>query len=65
MSYMSLVAPCGNCGTIFSSNPSLVPSINNTPICKACIEVANPQREALGLAPFRYHPDAYEPKEEA
>jgi len=50
-------------------HPNLVPSlrINGTrePICRTCIDVANPIREEKGLAPITILPAAYEPAEES
>jgi hypothetical protein len=36
------------------------------PVCRACIEAANPRRKANGLAEIEIQPDAYEaiPEEE-
>jgi len=47
-------------------NPLRVPSIRPTensprePICRACVERANPMRIANGLPPIAILPDAYE-----
>ncbi len=61
MGYALLTAPCGQCGKIFSSNPNRVPSLNNVPFCRECIEAANPTRIENGLDPIVIHQDAYEP----
>jgi hypothetical protein len=56
---------CFVCGQIFSYNPMRVPSVRidgvRQPICRACVERANPRRIASGLAPIDPLPDAYEP----
>ena len=59
MGYYFLVANCGSCKRRFTCNPHLVPSLNNIPFCKDCIDRANPQRIKNGLQPITYHPDAY------
>ena len=58
--YVSAVAPCGQCGRIFSFNPVKVPSLNNVPFCRACVDAANPLRVRNGLDPIHYDDDAYE-----
>jgi len=49
-------------------NPHRVPSIRvegeRQPVCRECIEMANPIREKNGLPPIAIHPDAYEPLNE-
>jgi len=56
---------CQGCSRIFSYNPHKVPSIRvegvRQPICRDCVERANPQRIANGLDPIEIHPEAYEP----
>lgn len=63
MGYMSLLAPCFVCKRLFNSNPSLVPSYQNNPICKGCIERVNRERETKGLALWPVLPGAYEAEE--
>jgi hypothetical protein len=72
MAYVSVTSPCISCGKLFSYHPHLVPSIrlnaerqadpNGTrePICRDCVERANPRRIANGLEPITYHPRAYD-----
>ena len=48
MAYFAM-APCGQCDRVFSFNPHLVPSLNNIPFCRTCVEAANKKRPALGL----------------
>jgi len=72
---MTLLAQCISCKQLFLCNAALVPSIRvndqgvpdphgeREPVCKACIDMANRFRQQQGLAPFRYHPDAYEGQE--
>lgn len=59
MGFYFLVSACGNCKRPFTCNPNLVPSLNNTPYCKTCVDAANPERVKNGLQPITYHPDAY------
>ena len=75
MGYMFVLSPCFNCKTLISYNPERVPSIrvnragqpdpNGTrePVCRACIERANPVRIQNGLEPITILPGAYEPEE--
>jgi hypothetical protein len=60
MSYMSLVAPCFGCGRLFTSNPDSVPSYQNEPICRDCMEVVNRRRAENGLPLWPILPDAYD-----
>ena len=76
---MMVIGNCFCCGTRFSFNAELVPSIPinpNTgkvdhvfgewePICRTCIERANEARVANGDEPWVTHKDAYEPQEVA
>jgi hypothetical protein len=59
---------CIGCGRLFSFNPLLVPSVRvngvREPICRACVEQANPVREAKGLEPITILPGAYDPVDE-
>jgi hypothetical protein len=59
--------PCVGCGRVFGYNPIHVPSIRingeREPICRECIEAANPVRIANGLEPCVIHPEAYSPCE--
>lgn len=69
MGYMLAMGRCYSCGQLFSFAPDLVPSIRDRdgvkqPICRACIEYANPERIKRGLAPIEILPGAYEPEEE-
>jgi hypothetical protein len=71
MAYMTLLATCFSCKLPFSCNPHLVPSVpaaltgtgEKEPVCRTCVEAANPQRVAKGLAPITILPGAYEPEE--
>jgi len=67
MGYMFVYGPCYGCGRVFAFNASHVPSIPingvREPICRACVEQANPHRVKNGLAPIVIHPEAYEPEE--
>jgi len=63
-----LWATCYTCKGIFWCNPHRVPSINingeREPICRTCVERANPRRVANGLDPIQVLPGAYEPVDE-
>ena len=65
MGLVAVWSACGGCGRVFSYNPHRVPSVRvdgvRVPICRDCIEAANPVRVERGLEPFQVHPDAYEP----
>lgn len=69
MSYMLATAHCFGCRMLFSFNPDLVPSItvngSREPICKHCVERANPRRIERGLEPILVLPGAYEAQEVA
>ncbi len=56
---------CFECGQPFTFNLELVPSIRvrgtKEPICRACVERANPIRVANGLDPIEILDGAYEP----
>lgn len=67
MAWMFLTANCAACGKVFTCNPDLVPVAvvdgERLPICKECVEKANPIREEKGLPPIQVYPDSYEPQE--
>lgn len=69
MAWMSYIGLCINCKQPFSFNPDRVPSVivNGTrePLCRACVEWANPVRIAKGLEPIHVLPGAYEAEEVA
>jgi hypothetical protein len=66
MGYVYVTSACFGCGQIFSYHPNHVPSIRDPrtgkrePICRACVERANPLRIKNGLEPIRLKRDAYE-----
>lgn len=75
--YAIVTSACFGCGALFSYNPHRVPSIPidpttgqpsstgvRQPICRECVDRANPQRVASGLEPIEVYPDSYEPVEE-
>jgi hypothetical protein len=68
MGYMFATGPCHACKRMINFSPSFVPSIRDErgvkqPVCRACIEAANPKRIENGLEPITIHPQAYEPEE--
>jgi hypothetical protein len=69
MGYALCLGPCYGCGTVFSFNPNVVPSIRvdgtRHPICQSCVNRANPERIKRGLEPITVLPGAYEPVDEA
>jgi hypothetical protein len=68
MGYAMAIGPCIGCGQIFPFNPMRVPSVRvngeREPVCRACVERANPERIKRGLAPITVLPGAYEPADE-
>jgi len=60
---------CYSCKRLFGFNPVRVPSIRingvREPICRHCIERANPKRVENGLQPIVPAPDAYEAVDES
>lgn len=63
MAYMSLVALCFGCGTVFSCNPETVPSYQEQPICEECIRLVNRKRKKAGLPEWPVAANAYEAAE--
>jgi hypothetical protein len=67
MPYMMAMGPCFGCRQTFWFNPDRVPSVvidgDRKPVCRSCIDLANPRRIANGLDPIVPHPDAYAPEE--
>jgi hypothetical protein len=67
MAWMSCMGECIMCRRLFSFNPDLVPSVRvrgaREPICRDCVERANPHRIANKLEPIHILPGAYEPTE--
>jgi len=67
MGWMFVLGECYGCGRMFTFNADHVPSIPidgvREPICRDCVERANPERVKNGLEPIVPHPDAYEPQE--
>lgn len=67
MGWMLASSHCIGCRMIFSYNPNRVPSIlvngEREPVCRSCVEAANPERIKKGLEPFTIRADAYEPEE--
>jgi len=67
MAYMLCHGACINCKRLFAFNPDLVPSVringHKEPICRACVEYANPVRKQKGLQEIRILPGAYEAQE--
>lgn len=69
MSFMWCLAYCDFCGRLFAFDPKRVPSVPlrgvRTPICRACVDDANPRRAANGLDPIVVLPGAYVTLDEA
>jgi hypothetical protein len=65
MGYVTCMSACVGCLRPFHYNPHRVPSVLvngvREPICRNCVEAANPRRVANGLAPIVPLPGAYEP----
>jgi len=68
MGYALGMGTCIACKNVFAFNPLRVPSVRvkgvTEPVCRRCIELANPQRRAMGLKEFTIQPDAYDPVDE-
>lgn len=64
-----MFGPCIACKRVMGFNPIHVPSLRvngvREPVCRECIEQANPKRKANGIAEIQIHPEAYEPAEES
>ena len=64
-----VMGSCVCCQQLFQFNPFLVPSVEvdgiREPLCRVCVELANPRRIANGLAPIVPRPGAYEPVNES
>lgn len=64
MGYALAFGPCVCCKVTFGFNPMRVPSIRvngqREPVCRGCVERANPLRIEKGLPPIEIHPEAYE-----
>lgn len=66
--FMMVMAHCYACGVPFTCSPTKVPSIpanltktgEKEPVCRGCVERANPERVKRGLAPIQILPGAYE-----
>ena len=65
MAYALVWSPCVGCGAIFGYHPHKVPSVRikgvREPICRSCVERANPVRRERGLAEIAIQPGAYDP----
>jgi hypothetical protein len=68
MAYVSMYAPCLRCGRHFHFNPLRVPSMvvdgKREPLCRSCVEWANPIRAAKGLPVWTIHADSYDAVDE-
>jgi hypothetical protein len=64
MGYALCMGTCFACHKTFGFNPLRVPSLHingaREPICRECVEAANPMRIANGLEPIVPAPDAYD-----
>lgn len=67
MAYMIVIGSCYGCRRVFQFNADHVPAVvingEREPICRECVERANPRRIANGLPPIEILPDAYEAQE--
>ena len=62
--FIAVVGACGACHVPFVFNPNKVPSKDNIPFCKTCVDMANPIRVQSGLPLIIYDDDAYQPIKE-
>lgn len=64
VAFVSVIAACANCQSLFASNPLRVPSVvidgERLPLCRPCVEWANGIRRARGLPTWEIFPDSYE-----
>ena len=64
MGFIQAYSDCYACKQPFTYNPMRVPSIRingvREPICRDCVEKANPERANKGLDPIEILPGAYE-----
>jgi len=69
MGFALCYSTCFGCGRPFGYNPMRVPSVRvngeREPICRDCVERANPARIANGLDPIVPAPDAYDACDES
>ena len=60
---MMCISTCVCCRRLFAYDPIIVPSIRvegvREPICRRCVDWANPQRVANGVEPIVPKPGAY------
>ena len=59
MGYALMIGTCYACKRTMTFNPVRVPSYNNEPFCRSCIERANVIRVEKGMEPINIHPEAY------
>ena len=60
MAYVTVTGSCFACKKLFCFHPNKVVSLNGEPICKECVDKANPIRKEKGLPPITYASDAYQ-----
>jgi hypothetical protein len=69
MAWMQAMGDCIVCHQLFTFNVDRVPSAvvngRREPICRTCVERANPERVKRGLPEIRILPGAYEAEEVA
>jgi hypothetical protein len=69
MVWMHVIGECVVCHAMFSFNANRVPSVvvdgKREPVCRECVEGANPQRVKRGLPAIVILPGAYEAEEVA
>lgn len=63
MGYMLATGMCWGCGTLIVFNPRTVPSVDNQPVCRACMDEFNRWRQAAGMDPVLIPLDAYDVEE--
>jgi hypothetical protein len=61
MGYAICFSNCFSCNRIFGFNPNKVPAYNGQPICRDCVDKANPIRKTNGLALIDYDEETYAP----
>ncbi|TAL45546.1 MAG: hypothetical protein EPN91_01945 [Salinibacterium sp.] len=71
MGFMTCMGICYTCRVTFFFNPNTVPSLpanltttgEKEPVCRSCVERANPERIKNGLPPILIIDGAYEGEE--
>jgi len=61
MGFAICFSNCFSCNRPFGFNPNNVPAYDGQPVCKDCVDKANPIRIERGLEPIHYDETTYAP----